>query len=88
MAEGLIPACLGLPGPKNGIFIPLRSLASCLPCGSRRQWQVPAAPPPKASHWPAAVGIQTPMERLQRRLGPPGRLPAGRGPVAPALRSR
>jgi hypothetical protein len=31
MAEGLIPAYLGLPGPKSGIFIPLRSLASRLP---------------------------------------------------------
>jgi hypothetical protein len=31
MAEGLIPAYLGLPGPKSGIFIPWRSLASRLP---------------------------------------------------------
>jgi hypothetical protein len=48
----------------------------------------PRSAPPEARHRPAAVGLQTPIERLQRRLGPPGRLPAGRGPVAPALRSR
>ncbi len=60
MAEGLIPACLGLPGPKSGIFIPWGSLASCLPCGSLRQWPVLAAPPHKP-----AIGMPPRVSRLR-----------------------
>ena len=87
MAEGLIPPAWGFQARKVKSSSPGDHWPVACPAAHGVSGRYPQ-PPPQASHRPAAVGFQTPIERLQRRLGPPGRLPAGRGPVAPALRSR